>query len=208
MDAVITFFNSSFFVSLVTMGTALVAWLVYRSKLSSDKVQAARVLVTEIRIAEERLDKMRDNMTDNILGYSTPIFPTKSWKVYSHLFISDFDQDELKLLNSFYDYGELAEEYAKKDNNFFWVATEERAKVSVRKVADFITEAINQGSDDPDGKSIQNKKTRLDSLLDKHSLLYTPAKSVNEIKKLLPNIPKITTSSCGPKLKKLAKLAP
>jgi acetyl-CoA acetyltransferase len=148
---------------------------------------------------------MRDKMNNTVPSDFPPIFPTKSWKKYSHLFISDFDQDELKLLNAFYDYGELAEEYAKKDNDFFWVTTEERAKVSVQKVAEFAAEAIKNDTPNPD-QIIQKKKIALDGLLDRNNILYSPQKSVNEIRKLLPNIPKITTSSCGKKLKKLAKL--
>jgi hypothetical protein len=205
MVHLIDFFNSSFFIAITTIGTAFVAWLVYQAKIKGDKIQAARVLITEIRIAEERIDQMRNKMNDEVPSDLPLIFPTKSWKKYSHLFISDFDQDELKLLNAFYDYGELTEEYAKRDNDFFWVATEERAKVTVQKIAEFACEAIAGAVVNKD-QFVQNKRNDLSSLLDRNNALYSPSKSVNVIKKILPNIPKITTSSCGLKLKKLAKL--
>ena len=205
-DALISFFNSSFFVALTTIATAFVAWLVYQAKIKNDKIQAARVLITEIRIAEERIDQMKNKMNDTIPSDLPLIFPTKSWKKYSHLFISDFDQDELKLLNAFYDYGELAEEYAKKDNDFFWMATEERARVTVQKIAEFSCEAINNDTIENKDKFIQNKRDLLSGMLDRNNTLYAPSKSVNVIKKILPSMPQITTSSCGLRLKKLAKL--
>lgn len=202
---IVSFLNSSFFVALTTIATAFVAWLVYRTKIKNDKIQAARVLITEIRIAEERIEEMKNKMNDTVPSDLPLIFPTKSWKKYSHLFISDFDQDELKLLNTFYDYGELTEEYAKKDNDFFWVATEERARVTVQKIADFACEAISGSVANPD-KFIQEKRDTLSGFLDRNNTLYSPSKSVNAIKKILPNIPKITTSNCGLRLKKLARL--
>jgi hypothetical protein len=205
MDKIIDFLNSGFFIAATTMATALVAWLVYRAKIKNDKIQAARVLITEIRIAEERVDQMRDKMNDDVPSDLPPIFPTKSWKTYSHLFISDFDQDELKLLNAFYDYGELAEEFAKKDNDFFWVTTEERARITVQKIAEFACEAIDTSVTNPD-QFVRERRDLFSGLLDRNNIPYSPKKSIDVIKKLLPNIPKVTTSSCGLKLKRLANI--
>jgi hypothetical protein len=142
-------------------------------------------------------------MNDTVPADLPPVFPTKSWKKYSHLFISDFDQDELKRLNSFYDYAELVEEFAKKDNDFFWVTTEERARVTVQKIADFICESMEVQQDQRDS-FIQAKRNELSMKFDSFNLPYSPSKTINVIKKLLPNIPDITTSSCGSKLKSLA----
>ena len=111
---VIHFLNSSFFVALTTILTAVAAWGIYSSQKKNYKIQAARVLITEIRIAESRIEQIKNKMNDAVPADLPPVFPTKSWKTYSHLFISDFDQDELKRLNSFYDYAELVEEFAKK----------------------------------------------------------------------------------------------
>lgn len=206
MKIIIEILNSSAFAGLSTILTGLVAIGVYFHQKKDGKIQAARVLITEIRIAEERIDQIKIKLNDGIPSDLPPIFPTKSWKQYSHLFISNFDQDELKMLNSFYDFAELVEEFAKRDNDFFWVTTEERAKVTVQKIADFACEAINDVAVADKDNCIQQKRLQLSSLLDKHNAGYSPQKSIDAIKKLIPNVPKITTSSCGVKLKKLARV--
>ena len=207
MDNLIDIINTSFFEGLATIITGLLAYLVYTKQKRDTKIQAARVLITEIRIVEDRVDQIKAKLNDSISYDLPPIFPSKSWKRYAHLFISDFDQDELKLLNSFYDYAELAEEFIKKDNEFFWVTTEERARVTVQKMADFSCEAINTKLNISDMDIlVQTKRIALNNLLDKHNAGYSPTKSIDAVKKLIPNIPKITITSCGIKLKKLAKL--
>jgi hypothetical protein len=204
-DTFTLFFNSSFFVALTTILTAYVVILIYKTQRKNYKIQAARVLITEIRIAEERITQIKNKMGDNVPSDLPSVFPTKSWKSHSHLFISDFDQDELKLINSFYDYGELIEDLAKRDNNFVWVTTEERARVTVQKIAEFSCEAMELLEPERDNY-IKNKREAFSALLDKHNTPYSPVKPINVIKKLLPEIPNITTASCGAKLKKLAEL--
>ena len=93
----------------------------------------------------------------------------------------------------------------KKDNDFFWVTTEERAKVTVQKIADFICESMALPIEQRNSY-IQAKRDELSTKFDFFNLPYSTAKTMNVIKKLLPNIPDITTSSCGSKLKFLAKI--
>lgn len=204
---IISFFNSNFFVGFATILTVSGAIIVYFFQKDGYKVQAARVLLTEIRIAEEKVKEINEKIITNTISADLPaVLPTKSWKTYASLFISDFDQDELKLLNSFYDYAELIEEFAGRNNNYFWISTEERAKVTVRSVAEFIKEALNLPSEQDKDVYITTKRNLLSSFLDKYNDLYTPVKTIDGIKVLLSKMPNITTSSCGLKLKKLAKV--
>lgn len=106
-----TFAWTEIFNGLATLTTGGVAWLVYYRQKKDFKVQAARVLLTEIRIAEERIDKIRENINNNLLLDLPLVFVTKNWKKYAYLFISDFDTDELKLINVFYESGERVEEF-------------------------------------------------------------------------------------------------
>jgi hypothetical protein len=176
---------------------------IYLWQKRDSKIQAARVLLTEIRIAEEKIDQTRDILESNQNTDLPIIFPSKNWKNYSHLFISDFDQDELKLINSFYDFGEIIEDFAIRNNNFFWITTEERAKVTVNEVANLSHDVVISKRNEED---IKSSMSTFDNALDKHNLPYVPSKTKNEIKKYLSRIPKITTSSCGQKLKKIARL--
>ncbi|OGI76374.1 hypothetical protein A3C57_01190 [Candidatus Nomurabacteria bacterium RIFCSPHIGHO2_02_FULL_33_12] len=191
----------SLFSGIATLLTGGVAIGIYFYQKRDTKIQAARVLLTEIRIAEERIDQIRDKVTDNSTADLPSVFPTKSWKQYSHLFISDFDQDELKLINSFYDYGEIVEDFAKRNNDFFWITTEERARVTVQKISDFIEESYSQ----PDPHLyVSSKRDLFNSKLDVHNLPYAPKKTLDGIRDYLNKIHKITTSSCGIKLKQLS----
>lgn len=201
------FLNSNFFIGIVTLITGLAVWVVYKFEKSGQKVQAARVLLTEIRTAEERVGQIRDKITAENIRDLPIVLPIKSWKTYAPLFISDFDQDELNLLNSFYDYAELIEEFAKRNNDYFWITTEERARVTVQKIADFSAEAISNFPDNMAQDSyVETKRKQLSQLLDSQNVPYTPVKTIDGIKILLAKIPAVTTSSCGTRLKKLAKL--
>jgi hypothetical protein len=191
---------SSAIATVLTGGVAI--WIYFTQKKDSKK-QAARVLLTEIRIAEERIDQIRDKIINNSTMDLPSVFTTDNWKKYAHLFISNFDQDELKLINSFYDYGQVIEDFAKRNNNYFWLVTEERAKVSVAQVATFISNSYGLTTPDDD---VLNRKKYLEHGLDEYNSMYSPQKTLNGIKDYLPKVPKITTSSCGIKLKKIANL--
>lgn len=196
-----TFLNSNLFTGLATIITGVVAILIYFHQKRDAKTQAARVLLTEIRIAEDRIDQIRDKIISNSTLDLPLVFPTNSWKKYSHTFISDFDQDELKLINSFYDYGEQIEEFAKRNNDFFWINVEERGRVTLQKLGDIISEAFTE--QDPNAY-ITQKRTFLSNGFDSHNLPYTPKKTLEGVQNYLTKIQKITTSSCGTKLKKLS----
>lgn len=194
--------NTSAFTGLATILTAAVVILIYFQQKRDKKVQAARVLLLEVRTAEDRIDQIKEKVQSRSIGDLPSVFTTSSWDKYSHLFISDFDQDELSLINSFYNYGSLVEDFAKRNNNFFWITTEERAKVTQRKLADIITE-VAMGSDG------HKKDALISSILDDYMndrTSYTPQKTLDEIKNYTDKIENITTSSVGTKLKRLANL--
>ena len=202
-----TFFNSGFFVGLATIITGVVVLLVYFQQKRDMKVQAARVLLTEIRTAEERINQIKEAVQRGLTNDLPSVFTTKSWQTYSHLFVSDFDQDELKLIGLFYDCGELIEDFAKRNNSFFWVTTEERARVSTQKVAEIILKASEMAiTEDQKNEYISTSRAFLSSKLDSYNVMYVPAKTMDEIKAYLNKVQMITTSSCGVKLKKFAKV--
>ncbi|MCX6780583.1 MAG: hypothetical protein NT003_00465 [Candidatus Magasanikbacteria bacterium] len=211
---IISFFQSSFFVALTTILTGVAAWFVYKSQLRTTKIQAGRVLLTEIQTAEDRIRQINDMlmsdgaggvvMTNISLDFPT-IFPSRSWNMYSHLFISDFDSDELKLISRFYDFGGLIEDFGKRNNDFFWVTTEERARVTQQKIAEIIVSKSDFPKDIRD-IAIKEGVDFLSNSMNIYANSYTPKKTVSEMYSYLQKIETITTSSCGIKLKKLAKL--
>lgn len=195
--------NSTAFSSFVMLLVGSIAIFLYLKQKSDTKIQSARVLLLEIRTAEERITQLKDKLQakNNDLPL---LFPTKSWKIYAHLFVSDFDQDELRLIGSFYDYGDLIEEFVKRNNDFFWVTTEERARVVQQKLAELVIHSQTR----PEGSevSLDDLKKDLLDMFANDAYSYTPERSVLEIKHYIENIGMITTTSAGTKLKSLAKM--
>jgi len=202
-SALLKFLDSQFFVALVTLSTGFLAYLIYLRKKSDEKVQIARVLLLEVRTAEERIGQIREKIRSRDTNDLPSIFATKSWNKHSYLFISDFDQDELKLIGDFYNYAELVEDFVRRNNNFFWVTTEERAKVVQQKLVELIIHS--KSSDNPvDLNSL--KENLLDNFAnDPYS--YFPNKIVLEIGNYIEKINPIMVTSVGIKLKKLARMS-
>ncbi len=204
MEILISILNSNGFAGFATILTGSVAILTYFSQKKSNKIQAARVLLTEIRTAEEQIAIIDDKISSgNLSDLPTSVIKSGNWKKYAHLFISDFDQDELKLINSFYDHGELIENFARRNANYFWITTEERARTTVQTIAKFVTGSFENA--DPN-KYVKDRLTEYGNGMDLYNTPYSPKVTVDRIKILLQKIEKITTSSAGIKLKKLSNL--
>lgn len=201
---------SETFSGVATLATGVIALIVYSKQKSDAKVQAARVLLVEIRAAEERIRQIREQTSGISISDLPLIFPSNSWNKYSHLFVSDFDQDELRLISSFYDYGEQIEIFAKRNNDFFWVNSEERAKATQQKVAEMVKETVHSITADSDlneiNRQISLKKATFEEMYGKNTPTYTPQKTLSSIQSYLGKIEPITTSSSGTKLKKIAKV--
>jgi hypothetical protein len=197
-----TLVDPNYFSGLATIITGGVAMWIYFKQKKDSKVQAARVLLMEIRTAEERINQIKEKVQSGFTNDFPSVFPTKNWKTYSHLFISDFDQDEIKAISSFYDYGDLIEEFAKRNNDFFWLTTEERARVVQQKLADLVVHAKTQT---PSIDLEMLKKELLDVFAsDPYS--YAPQKTIDAIKNYTEKVGTITTTSAGTKLKQLARI--
>jgi len=205
MEEIIQLLNTNAFAGLATIFTGAVAIGVYFYQKRDQKIQAARVLLLEIRTAEERIRRIKEKIESGSSGDMPSVFTTNSWSDYSHLFISDFDQDELALINSFYDYGSSIEDFAKRNNNFFWVTTEERAKVAQQKLADIVVAAKTAAEDNKD-LDLETLKNKILPTFVNDPYLYAPQRTLDEIKNYTDKIRTITTTSAGVKLKKLARL--
>jgi hypothetical protein len=196
---------ATFFTGFATIGTVFVAWRVYLSQKADQKVNAARIIISEIRIAERNVDDISfllqrgQNDFPNVLTES-------NWKKSAHLFARDFDQDELDSINNFYNTCEIIQDAAKRDNEYFWLATENISRESQRKLVDLIEQSV-------DSKTMKFNKAKLDRLkvaiIDNYTnfpFLYAPRKTLVTLTTYTQKIQKVSTSSVGIKLKKIAKL--
>ncbi len=211
------FANSSFFFATVTFVVGSFALFVYNKQQLDIKTNAATTVIFEIRNAEAKIDIIIEKLRSNNIGDLPSVLPTNNWRKYSHLFVRDFDIDQLQLLNSFYNSSEIIEDFVNRQNNFFWISTEERAKVAQRMLAtihdEFQIDALPEGDD---AKVNELKKSTADkkfnvrkygvSQFSNEAQTYTPNKTVDVLKFQTENIQKITSTPTGEKLKKLAKL--
>lgn len=85
--------------TLVTLCVGLFAIYLYLKERNDRKRDVAKLILQEIRCAEQKMRKYRDilqyNFYDNLL-------PTNTWKDNIHLFVKDLTENQLDLINDFY----------------------------------------------------------------------------------------------------------
>ena len=191
-----------------TILTGAIAIGIYFYQKNDTKKQTARIILIEIRTAEDRINKIKDQILNNHDDDFPTVLISNNWKKYSHLFVSDFDDDEMKLMNSFYNCCEIIDDFCKRNNNFFWITAEEKSKLLQQTLARTIENKIDEKPVLPSEefkKTIDIKKDLIQSAYDYHGFIYKPKKILDEINKQLSKAPIITTSTCGAVLKRIAK---
>lgn len=94
------FLNSNFFIALVTFCVGSFAIYLYVKQKRDYKRDAAKLILQEIRYAEQKIRKYREvrkyKLYDRLL-------PTNSWNDNIHLFIKDLKEvQNLDLISDFY----------------------------------------------------------------------------------------------------------
>ncbi len=205
------FVNTNFFFASVTFIVGSLAFYIYTQQKVDEKINAAVSILTEVRNAESKIDIIIDNLNRDITSDLPSVLPTNNWRTYSHLFVKDFDTDELQLINAFYNACEIIEDFVNRQNNFFWVTTEERAKTAQHILAeihdDFQVEARLEGDIHPRAQQkFDDRKAGLTKYYANEAYLYAPQKTLDVLRFQTQNFQKIIPTTCGVKLKKLANL--
>lgn len=96
----IDFFNSNFFIALVTFVVGSFAIFLYSKRKKDFKAGAASLILQEIRYAETQIRTYRESGG----GYplSIKLLPTNSWHSNIHLFVRELDETDLDLISRFY----------------------------------------------------------------------------------------------------------
>lgn len=204
-DFLINFLEKLNSTGVTTVLAGLVAWLIYKSQKSDKKINAARIILSEIRSAERKIEDVNTLLT-NALGDFPSVLPANSWNEYSYLFASDFDQDELQEISEFYSLCELIEDSVRKDNNFFWSTSEYRSQVVQEKLANIIESSLNKKTNKIDVKKLESLKRSLLDTFTNDYYMYSPMKTRTQLTANLKRIRKITTTTAGGKLKRIAKI--
>ncbi len=191
-----------------TLGTGWFAIRVFKLQKLDEKVNAAVSILFEIRNAEEKLEILREQLNSENSIDLPSVLPVNSWIKYSHLFAKDFDGDELKLMNNFYNSCSSVEDLVNRQNNFIWVATEQRAKTAQKLLGDIHIEFqrdVSGGMNTTDAKTkFDNERAGITQFYGDEGYFYAPKKTIEGLKFEITKFQKVTTTTCGAKLKKLA----
>ncbi len=191
-----------------TLGTGLFAISVFNLQKADEKVNAAISILFEVRNAEEKVDIIQEKLNSGSNIDLPSVLPSNAWIKYSHLFAKDFDSDELKLINSFYSSCGTIEDLANRQNNFIWVAADERARTAQKLLGDI---HIEYQKDIVNGMDKNEAKTKFDAesqtikqFYTDEEYFYAPKKTLEGLKFEIDKFSKVTVTTCGAKLKKLA----
>lgn len=202
------FLISSKSAGLATLIAGSIALIIYFFQKKDKKTSAARIILSEIRLAEQKEVYVKTLFEQNVKGYPT-VLPVNSWEKYSYLFASDFDQDQLDEISNFYSNCKQIDEASNRDNNYFWLSAEYIAKSGQDKAADLLIASVNSDSSELslDTKKLEKLRDSILGNFDKYSYLYAPQKSLNMLNSSLSKFQKLSTTPTGLKLKQLAGLS-
>jgi len=190
---------ASFLGALATVLSVAAVLVVYWLRQRKDKMDAARILLMEISSAEKTITDLKNSRL--IIGTSF-VMSTSSWQKFQHFFIADFDNDELVLLNDFYNLTTLAQTEINRIKNFLPISNEEKIRLTQLKLLDLAV--LCKGNPN---LYLEEKKQILEDGFYKETEWFQPDVSEAKLFHYLPNIRFVSTSSCGQKLKRIAKIS-
>lgn len=206
----VNFLNSNFFQSLTTGLVVFVAIYVYKQQKNDSKKDAANSILLEVQNAERVIQKIKDSVKKDSLEVDVSVLQSNSWSKHKHLFSRDFDGDEWDLLDNFYNKAALLDDAIRYNNSAFANDVEAIRSNKQRVLADYVVELLEKNKNGTDPKALiedfESRAKLFDQIyMDKQGeYMYKPVKPVNDAKLYLEDLPKITTSTVGLKLKQLA----
>lgn len=105
------FFNSNFFIALVTLLVGGVAIFIYVKQRRDSKRDAAKLVLQEIRRAE---DVIADYKEHGQYKFTKKIIATNSWAKNIHYFVGDLVIDELDKVSNLYSMGKYLDSIISK----------------------------------------------------------------------------------------------
>lgn len=181
---------------IITAIVGFFAFVIYKKQKNDYKRDAASILLMEIRYAEHLIDLYK-NIGIRMDFYIDQLLPTNSWNRYNYLFIKRLDRDEIDLINNFYNSCSLI------DKAF--------AQLSIALQLQQKSNAIHNtlsiiAKESVSGADFNNKKDIFIKLIDSENYVFNSISAEETVKKSLNLINKITTTTAGNKLKKIARL--
>lgn len=187
------FFKSGAFVALITFIVGLFGIWLYIKRKEDFKRDAAGTLLMEIRYAERIINGLRNNLPK--FDPWVTILPASNWSNYSYLFTDDLDQDELDLINNFYNDCSVVE----KGASLLDVGTQLYQKGN--HIQSTLANLAKSASSPDD---YLEKKNKFIKIIERETYIFSPKLPQEKIVSVLGKIKDITTSTAGNKLKRIA----
>lgn len=211
---IIDILNSNGFQTLITFTVGLTAFGIYFQQKRDYKQNAAKAIVLEIQNAEKVIARVRDSVRNGRLEVDQTVMLSASWNQHKHLFSKDFDKDEWDEITEFYNKSRLLDEAIKYNSLAFANDVDQIRANKQRVLADYAKELLDKSTNNQGQKTedlllqFNQKLSAFDQIyMNKQGeFAYAPQKPINDAKIYLEDLKKITTSSLGTKLKRIAKM--
>lgn len=192
---IISFLNSNFFVALVTFLSVVAVIWIYKKQGEDEKVKAARIIWIEIVYVENLIDNIKNNSLN--LTNIRQVMSTNSWNKYKHLFVNEFDQTSLRLIDNFYLQCELLNKELKEAYNLplYW---QDKARIIAEK-------HISYSEKSKTNKEYEQKKAKL-ALFEQDNYWWQPNAPKQQMIERVKLIQYVSLTPTGEKLKDIAKL--
>ncbi|SEL62436.1 hypothetical protein SAMN04488505_102704 [Chitinophaga rupis] len=201
--------NSNFFFASVTFVVGCLAIYIYTEQKKDEKTNAAISILFEIRNAEEQVSIILERLNQGGQLDLPAVLQTNSWQKYSHLFAKEFDLDEFKAISDFYNTCDIIEDLVERQNNFVWFAAEERAKTAQRLLGEinleFQRDIFNQTHTPETAQQKFNaERESITKYYTDDGYFYAPQKCLDGLRLAVSQLQKLTITTLGSKLKKIA----
>jgi hypothetical protein len=192
------FLDSNLFQTVVIFITGAVVLIIYFVNKYTEKKEAARIIVNEIRMAEISIQEIKKG---KVVSELSVILPQNTWQYKKHLFLNNLDQDEINLINAFYYKCSFAEQYRNMVYAVRNGAIVAKSNYLQTKLVDIMYDTISGHSNAP----YEETKTKLIEMANKENWLFEPNAPMLNLVTYLENIIFVTPTNAGSILKKIGK---
>lgn len=209
--------NSNFLQTIVTAAAGLVGIYIYLKRRHDGKKDIANAIVLEIQNAERAIDKVKDATRRNNLDVDVSVMPSESWTANKQLFVRVFDRDEWDQVTEFYNKAALIDQALKYSREAFSNDVEQIRANKQRILADIALGVVDDIEENAQSVSAEDeqkyrnwvgmKASAFDDLYMQQQgvFAYVPQKHLEDVKLYLKDMPLLSTSSVGLKLKKIVR---
>ncbi len=216
MEQLYIFFNSNFFIALITLIVGAVAFVIFFLQKFDHKKDAANILLLEIQNAERAIKKIQENLAKEQLASDIFLMPSESWTRYKYLFLRNFDRDEWDSVEDFYNKCRLIDEDIRYNNSAFWSDVEQIRANKQRILADYSRDAVKEINSEKDVikhadilEEYKKRTEKFDELyMERQGIFgYNPKKPINDAKQHMIGLThNLSQTAVGLKLKKIARI--